>query len=58
MVVEDGKIVKATNDELFEYWMQRYDDVFTYEQFKLGCMANGTLIVQEVCDERSDRQKI
>lgn len=48
MVIRDGKIVECTDEELFDYWIKRLDDAYPYEQFKFGCVMNGTKIVEEV----------
>jgi len=50
MIVKDGKIIEATDSELFEYWLQRYDEIMTYEAFKFACTANGVRIVEEARD--------
>lgn len=48
MKILDGKIAEATDAELFEYWIQRFDAVMPYEVFKASCIHHGTKIVEEV----------
>lgn len=49
MIIEDGKIKVCTEDELFTYWMKRYDNAFSYVEFRTGCVAKGTKIVGREC---------
>jgi len=44
MKVENNKIVECTESELFDYWLQHYDEIYTFEQFKLSCIKHGTHI--------------
>lgn len=53
MIVEelaDGrkKIVKCTDQELYEYWLKMWSDMYDYEDYKRRCIYNG----MEVTDER------
>ena len=48
MKVENGKIIEATDSELFEYWLQHFDEIMPYEAYKFACTANGVRIVEEV----------
>lgn len=45
MKVENGKITECTESELFDYWLKRFDSVYTYEQFKLSLIKKGVRIV-------------
>lgn len=47
MKVENGKIIEATDAELFEYWLQHFDEIMPYEVYKFACTANGVRIVEE-----------
>lgn len=47
MKIENGKIVECTDAELFDYWIERFDDVCPYESFKYACTANGVRIIEE-----------
>ena len=44
MEIKDNKIVKITNEELFDYWLNRYDNMLSYDDFKTGVMNQGTII--------------
>ena len=47
MRLESGKIVEATENELFEYWLQQgYDDFIPFDTFKWKCEKNGTKIIE------------
>ena len=48
MKILNGKIAEATDTELFEYWIQRFDAVMPYEVYKAACVRHGTKIVEEV----------
>lgn len=49
MKVVGGKIAECSDEELREFWSSRLVDTgITYEQYKIGCMANGTKIVDPV----------
>ena len=45
MKIENGKITECTEPELFDYWLKRFDSVYTYEQFKLSLIKKGVRIV-------------
>lgn len=45
MKIENGKITECTESELFDYWLKRFDSVYTYEQFKLSLIKKGVRIV-------------
>lgn len=36
------KIVKCTDLELYEYWLKRWSDFYSYDDYKRRCIANGT----------------
>lgn len=44
MEIKDNKIVKITNEELFDYWLNRYDNMLSYDDFKTGVINQGTII--------------
>lgn len=44
MIIKDGKIIECTDIELFEYWLKRYDDVYSYPDFKQKMVELGVLI--------------
>ena len=47
MILENNKIVEATENELFGYYLSRgYDDVMDFHTFKQGCQKGGTRIEQ------------
>jgi len=45
MIIEDGKIVKTTDAELFEYWLRHWSDVLPYEDYKQQVKHLGTVVV-------------
>ena len=49
MTIEDGKIVKCTDQELYKYWLYRWADMYDYEDYKRRCIANGTEVVDGEC---------
>ena len=45
MKVENGKIVEATEEELFEYFLSReFDDIMDFNAFLEGCRKAGTKV--------------
>lgn len=44
MTVQDGKIIKATNQELFEYWLKQWSDLLPYEEYKRKVRNLGTIV--------------
>ena len=48
MTVKNGKIVKATEDELFEYYLNRgFDDIMPFTTYKESCVESGTQIIEK-----------
>ena len=48
MVVEGGKIVKATDSELYAHWLRcGLDDIMSYDDYKRQCIALGVEAVEE-----------
>lgn len=42
MEIRNGKIVKATNIELFYYWLKRWSDLLPYDEYKRRVIEAGT----------------
>lgn len=51
MLIKDGKIVECTIDELYTYWLDRYDDVIDFYTYKKRCEEQGTVIVNKNIQE-------
>ena len=47
MTVKDGKITEATEEELFTYWLKRYDDVLSLDDFLTRIKQAGTNVIEE-----------
>lgn len=48
MIVKNGKIAQATEDELFAYYLQRgFDDIMSFTDYKRRCVELGTVVVEE-----------
>jgi hypothetical protein len=46
--IENGKIVEATEVELYDYWLTRgMCDLYTFQNYKWLCQENGTKITDE-----------
>lgn len=39
------KIVKCTDLELWEYWLERYSEIYPYDEYKRICITNGTEVI-------------
>ena len=47
MKVEDGKIIQATEEELFAYYLRRgFDDLFSFDFYKTRCIELGTEVIE------------
>ena len=47
MIIENGRIVECTDAELFEHWMQHFDEVYSYWAYKDACIRKGTKVTEE-----------
>lgn len=48
MKVENGKIIEATEDELYDFYLSRgWYDIMTFEECLRGCKNAGTVIIKE-----------
>ncbi len=55
MKIADGKIIEATEDELFSFYLERdWDEIMAFPDFLSRCMESGTVIKQE--DAHADHQ--
>lgn len=51
MTIKNGKIAKATEDELFDVYLEReFDDIMSFPDYKQRCVELGTEIVEEGAD--------
>ena len=52
MTVKNGKIVKATEGELFGHYLKAgFDDIMSFEEYKSRCVGFGTEIIEKSCGE-------
>lgn len=42
MIVENGIIVKCTDDELYQYWLKQWSDIYDYRTYKRLVIDTGT----------------
>lgn len=48
MTIKDGKIKRATEDELFSVYLKRcFDDIMSFGDYKKRCQDLGTEIVED-----------
>lgn len=47
MEIQNGKIVKCTDTELFQYWLLAMSDIMDYENYKRACIERGTEVVED-----------
>ena len=48
MKVENGKIVQATESELFLTYLRReYDDIMSFPEYKRRCIEQGTEVIED-----------
>lgn len=51
MIISNGKIEKCTVSELFAYYLMReYYLLFSFEQFRLACVRNGTELISDTAE--------
>ena len=46
MEIKDGKIVSATNVELYEYWLKQWSDIYSYIEYKNKVKELGTEVIE------------
>lgn len=47
MKIKNGKIVEATEDELFGVWLKKgFDDIMSFTDYKSRCVELGTRIIE------------
>ena len=46
MTVKGGKIIQATESELYEFYLKRgYDDLMSFTEYKRKCIENGMEVI-------------
>ena len=55
MIVENGKIIRCTDAELFDHWLKHFENIFPYEVYKAVCINKGTEVVLDECRDRGTR---
>lgn len=48
MIVNDGKIVEASEDELYTFWLHHYSDIFDFNFFVRRCEELGTKVTNRL----------
>lgn len=52
MTVENGKVVKATEIELFQLYLRKgFDDIMSFTEYKRRCVDLGTKIIESEVEE-------
>lgn len=46
MEIKKGKIVKATDSELYKYWLRQYSDIMSYTDYKNKMINLGVTIIE------------
>lgn len=46
MEIKKGKIVKATDGELYKYWLRQYSDIMSYTDYKNKMINLGVTIIE------------
>ena len=47
MIVENNKIIEATEDEMYTYWLKRWSDVISFTDYIRKVEKNGTKIIRK-----------
>lgn len=45
MTIENGKIIKATESELYKYWLDRWSDIYSFDQYLQMMKDKGVIIL-------------
>lgn len=46
MKIKDGKIIEATNDELYGFWLTQWSDIYSYTEYKDKIKTLGTKVIE------------
>lgn len=46
MTVKDGKITKATDEELYKFWLKHWAEFYSYDEYKQRVIEAGTEVVE------------
>ena len=44
MKIKNGKIIEATELELYKYWLDRWSDIYSFDQFMYMMKDKGVII--------------
>lgn len=47
MKVKNGKIIEITETELFNYWLYHFDEIYTFDEYKLSMINHNVKIIKE-----------
>ena len=51
MIIVDNKIISATEVELFDYWLQRYEECFAFGDWLYAIQRKGC-VIEDVANEK------
>lgn len=52
MTTKNGKVLKATEGELFGHYLKSgFDTIMSFPEYKSRCIDNGTEVIEENCGE-------
>lgn len=46
MKIKYGKIIEANDDELYEFWLVHWSDIYSYTEYKDKVKALGTKVIE------------
>lgn len=46
MEIRDGKIIEVMDEELYEFWLKRWSDIYSYTEYKDKIKALGTKVIE------------
>lgn len=44
MVIQDNKIIEATENELYSYWLKQWSDLISFDEYIKKMKKNGVII--------------
>lgn len=47
MKIKNGKIIEITETELFNYWLCHFDEIYTFDEYKLSMINHNVKIIKE-----------
>lgn len=47
MIIKDNKIIETTENELYSYWLENWEMIMTYDEYKQRMKDKGVIINED-----------